>query len=336
MDVVQHVQDMTGLQVDEKPWNRPKGIPRYFTGGRNFSILTVDGQDFLLIKENERKFNAENLMNDSLVFREKTGLPVVYFWESVSPYQKKTLISNHINYVTYKENFYLSSIPVLSGGKSLPKTMGKGVLRDGTMPAFVQTVWLYTLYSNHPLQQSQIAKGLKTSPGNVSVAISTLKDAGLITKTKEGRKTIIELATTESQTRYDLLMKSWTRMRSPVIKTNPVVYHGTSNRNLLEAGETALAKRTLLGYPEIDFYAADHIWLKHNQNDFDLLKENDEILPENAFILETWRYNPIPLAAISESSDMADPISVALSLRDNPDERVSISIENNLHEVLGK
>ena len=92
------------------------------------------------------------------------------------------------------------------------------------------------------------------------------------------------------------------------------------------AGETALAKQSMLNYPKHMVYAMD--------------KKLAKDIPENAIVepnfmadsdymeIELWKYNPL----VYKSNEMVDIVSLVQSLKDVEDERVEMQIEEIMEE----
>jgi hypothetical protein len=124
--------------------------------------------------------------------------------------------------------------------------------------------------------------------------------------------------------------KLWDRalplLRTPVKRTIDV---GVITRGLpvVDAGLTALARRTMLAAPPIATVATEHRALRR-------ALATREVLPwaaedEPAKRVEAWAYDPRLL-----TDDLtADPLSLWLSLRHDPDERVQAALGELLEAV---
>jgi hypothetical protein len=105
-------------------------------------------------------------------------------------------------------------------------------------------------------------------------------------------------------------------MRTPITKQLHVV---GPTAPLKFAGETALAELTLLVHPSETVYAI-------GQNDWRSIVHEFTISPEaeaDTVELQVWNYRPLPWG----NGPCVDPLSLILSLRDESDERVRISLE---------
>ena len=95
---------------------------------------------------------------------------------------------------------------------------------------------------------------------------------------------------------------------------------------LLESGYSALAEYSMLNAPSVRCYASEKI---SQWNDFmtkDLQDSNSQVA------IEMWRYDPRKLSR----EKMVDELSLALSLREDADERVEEAVEEMLNNLWRK
>lgn len=140
--------------------------------------------------------------------------------------------------------------------------------------------------------------------------------AGLCTTRQVGRG--VHLAfTAEGKALWQLALPT---LRSPVRR----IYAVTSPRRtagIPRAGLTALSRQTALEDDGVPTYAAHDVALSTAVRVGDLTLSDT---PEDAdVIFEAWRYNPLILG----TERVVDPLSLYLSLRDSPDERVQQALE---------
>ena len=179
-----------------------------------------------------------------------------------------------------------------------------------------QLVWLYLLYSNESKIQSDIARALQFTEAQVSVAVTLLEQLAFVHRTKQGRSNSVELLTSRQTSRLDLLKSSWHLLKSPIFSKYTV-----TNRNrqmiadeLIPAGEFALSRK------------------QHNK-ELCIIDPALEKVPDNAYILELWRYDPRLLAQYTQEDYLADPISTALTLGEIADERMEDAIQESIRNT---
>ena len=169
--------------------------------------------------------------------------------------------------------------------------------------------------------QSEIAEYLNMSAMNVSRAVQELKELGLLESRKEGTSKVIKSVATGKE----LYQLSCGYLQSPVQKK---IYVNLKyfDMDLPFAGETALAKKSMLNYPKFTVYAMDKKLLK------DIPQEaivEPKLMTNSDYVeIELWKYNPL----VYKSNEMVDIVSLVQSLKDVEDERVEMQIEEIMEE----
>lgn len=158
---------------------------------------------------------------------------------------------------------------------------------------------------------------------SVSRAFDELQAAGVAEAVRTGKQRVLRFL---SQGR-DLWDVTAPRLQSPVRKVRVVGIPYPQNFPGKIAGESALALDTLLARPRVERLAVaaanwpqlvrDHGLVEREPGDLDA----DEI--------ETWSYDPAALA----DRDVVDRLSLYLSTRDHPDERVAQAAEQLLENM---
>lgn len=98
------------------------------------------------------------------------------------------------------------------------------------------------------------------------------------------------------------------------------------NVTLPMAGETALAKRSMLNDPKCMVYAMDKKRLKEIPQE--AIVQPQFVLDNDYVEIELWKYNP----SAYMMDDMVDVVSLVQSLKDVDDERVEMQIEEVMEE----
>ncbi|PWG66750.1 MarR family transcriptional regulator [Bifidobacterium callitrichidarum] len=300
-------------------------LPLYLSSRRRFRTMSLYGVRFLIVEESIIRFNAKELHRDARQLEEYTGLPVVYLFPSTTAYQRRTMLEKNIPFIIDGRQI---NIPRLASSLTrLPETPEK---ESELLSPMEQQTWLYLLYHGQPIQQSALAERLDVPPGYISRTASRLENLRLITRTRQGHNAYLE-PNTSGMTRIQLLKYYWDILRPPILRAD--ILTGPITPPMITAGETALAERTMLANPPRRTYAAPRGWYKTHRDDYVRYREQDQLVPATAFVLETWRYDPHPLANACGQPGLADPISVALCFNGHPDERIQQSVERIIEDL---
>lgn len=129
---------------------------------------------------------------------------------------------------------------------------------------------------------------------------------------KDGVNKVIE----SKYSRIELFEKAKEYLSTPVRKVG-YIEKAQVTENMVLAGETVLAEKTMLNPSRVVTYAI-------NEKDYDKTLLNRELIdPDKQVRLELWAYDP---KQFSEDSN-ADDLSVALSFVDTTDERIEEAVE---------
>ncbi|PWG66749.1 MarR family transcriptional regulator [Bifidobacterium callitrichidarum] len=302
------------------------GIPM-FLKIRGPVPVTVGGYKLVFAKGMNGRFDIEKLKRDAGQLTRRTGRPVVFDFEKVSTYQRRTLSEQDVPFVVAGREFRLPFMGVVYADNPLDAPDDIERLTPNE-----QLVFLYLLYTNRTMQQQELADTLGVPAGYVSRGAKRLELLGLVTRSTKGHRAYLKANVGEG-TRAGLLDKAWPMLRTPIMRTDVAVFDGKPDEGLHLAGESALSERTMLGEPYMASYATNRAWVKANRQRLTFYRKDYQIPPGTAFNLETWGYDPEPLIRVYGRDGMADPLSVMLSLRDHPDERIQQAIETNLDDI---
>lgn len=296
-----------------------KGLALYMTSGREFFMADIDGESFLLVKisANDR-FGSIALEKQLTIFKNTMECEVAFQFDSLTKLQRDALIKRHIPFIAGSDQIYLPFLGIIL--RNNLKNM-ENVVADKMMPA-TQCLFLYLLY-NHQHEyalKKQAADDLGLTRTSITRASEQLRAMGLITEEQQGKEIRMKTVVTG----YDLYLLAREYLITPVQRRMYV--ERTDNLNsLVEAGESALSDRSMLGEPRIAIRAA----FKGNET-VKGLKEVDIKWQENVDIvmIELWKYDPLLFA----KEGIVDPVSMAMSLSDSDDERVQGELERCMEE----
>lgn len=187
---------------------------------------------------------------------------------------------------------------------------------------FMQLLLLHFIYGGtKELPSSQAAKDLKLTATSISRASRQLEEMGLLQIKKAGVQKIL-LSEDPPEV---LFQKAEETLLNPVKRTVyvPKEYIGA---DMLVSGYSALAEYSMLSAPAVECYATDKISQWKNVMTNRLQDSKTQVA------VEMWRYDPRILA----TGHSVDALSLALTLKDDTDERVEQAVEELLSEVWRK
>lgn len=304
-----------GMTVQYEQWNMQNLLPFYISTAYTFQSATIDGIRCIMLTPIEELDTLPALRKQIGKIQEIDNLPVVLHLSAVSFYRRKSLIENKIPFITAKQAYLPFMATFLEDEKEPEKQVTK------FMFSTQQLVLLYLYSQESRLYISEATKKLPFSAMTLSRAVKQLEAVGLFYVTKEGVNKVIEAKYPSRE-----LFERIKGYLSTPVRTVGYLEKVNITDDMVIAGETALAEKTMLNMGRITTYA---VYVKS----FDKTKLMNELVdPKKQIRLELWEYDPKQFG----KADMADGISVALSLLENTDERVEENVEELLESEFNK
>jgi hypothetical protein len=274
---------------------------------------------FLVAKDNTRSV-LPDVLRDHAAAKSNLGGEIVLVLSQAPAYLIKRLIRERIPFVVSGKQAYLPRHVV-----SLRTPPPEGVsMADGDelLSPRAQSLLLYHIekQSLSGRSQADVARLLEWTPMTVSRCVREFQRKDLCHAASDGRLSVLSF-----DGNRDLWERAVPRLSSPVVARRFARITGRKAlASLCKAGVSALSHYTMIGDDPVPSWAVHHRLARDAVRDKAL-----EFLPyreEGCAVLEFWRYDPVPLA----EEDIADRLSLYLSLKGSPDER----IESALGELL--
>ncbi len=309
-----------GISVSLRPWPEEDRIPMYLRDAYVFFECDLLGTPWLVLFDRGEEERSPAVVQKHLdMLRDKWFGELMYVHPSISTYNRKRLIMEKVPFVVPGRQMYLPQL-----GMDLREHFRR-VQKNPVKPfsPSTQVVLLHALY--HPDQHfnpSVYAEHLGYSNMTLTRAFEELEAADLVHVTQHGRERVAEFV----DSRWSAWERALPFLRTPVRRSVYVLASGSRPPGVL-AGLSALSRFGMLASPDPEVYAMSGKTWK-NTVESGVIQVIPS--PENASLeLEVWRYEPSLLSA----DDIADPLSVYLSLRDTDDERVEAALEELLEGI---
>ncbi len=307
-----------GLSAKIENWAGKNKLPLYLRNKKEYFVLSIGDVFSILIKNNSNNFNISVFEKEMQEIKKYSGMSVILWLDAVSTYQRNALVKNRIPFIVPNSQLYVPEL-----GMCLKEFCSGKKEKVEKLSATTQFLLLYFIYQKKYEEKnlSELAKYLNISAMNISRAVQELQENGLLETHKKGTNKIVKSVSTGKEL-YQLSSKY---LQSPVQKK---IYINSKyfNMDLPFAGETALAKQSMLNYPKHTVYAMDKKFAKDIPEEHLL---NPKLILDNNYIeIELWKYNPLAYA----TNKIVDIVSLVQSLKEIEDERVEMQIEEMLEE----
>ncbi len=224
------------------------------------------------------------------------------------------MISAHIPFIVPEKQIYLPFM-----GIALQNRFGAESIGTEQLQPAAQVLFFYYLYQKkQQVYMSDAGKKLGFSAMTITRAVRQLEQTTLFTTEKDG----VQKKMTGKYTMRELYDKMQPYLTSPVRKTI-YVDKQTPLSSMRIAGMSALSQMSMVNPPDMLCYAV------HGKKE--LPSGTDVLIDASAQVkVEIWKYDP----NILSENDTVDPLSLAISLKDDPDERIEEAVEILINKIL--
>lgn len=306
-EALTYLQEALGLSAKAKTWPGFAHLPLHL---RSIEVRAVDanGFSFLLaslptgvgLPEAKRVYSQLTLRSEA---------PVVISFPDADARQRKALVAQGIPFVCPGRQAFLPFMGAAYTERGGARFHNRATKMSPNAQA--AAIWGAGQESYHP---DDLCRALGISASRASEAITELVDRGLARRERRERRVIVLPVVVDL-----LLSEHIAELSSPVSK---VIFARKAPQidRLADAGETALAARSMLAAPGVEQKAVlRSVWRELRD-----LEVADGELPDNeTAMIQVWRYAPV----FADSSRI-DDISLALSLAAIDDERIQLELDH--------
>lgn len=308
-----YLSEALGLKIEYGEWLPEGDLPLFLSRAASYARCTIGDVAFVAAKAG----SEEGLPGIKRVHRQLgkyTNLPVVVISETLDARQRKALVAQGVPFVVPGVQAFLPFFALAATSREPRRYRRDDRLSSRAQAAFVALV-------AHPKIESaaELRKITGLAPSEASRALAELDEHCLVIRKKNGRSMLLERELDAGK----LLRAAKPLLSSPVGKTLHIKRSKALDM-LPDAGETALAARSMLAAPPIECKAISKKRLKDLSFTEVLRGEIDD---NDTIELQVWAYEPLVAGGKA-----IDDVSLALSLAGSEDER----IEKELNGLFGE
>lgn len=292
-----------------------ESLPYFLRDAFDFQQLNILGHKILLaLERNPDKPSIGDIHNRLGKLRSITGQSVVYVTAALASYERKRLIAQKVSFIVPGNQLYLPELGLDLREYFRKRPNSADVALSPSAQAMLITALLRPRWEAewHP---AETFAALGYTPMTLSRAIRELVATGLAQAHKAGRSQYLIMAYSARETWEQALPL----LRNPVQRTVWTSTQTRSDRPVRMAGLSALARLSMLTEPRSPVFAVSR---SASQTLKAEIVEFAQAMP-GACEWQLWNYTP----TLQPDSDMVDPLSLMLSLRDSTDERVQSALD---------
>lgn len=313
-----YLQEVLGIDASgAKPWARAGELPYFLRDAFQFSELELLGQPVVLaIGRGQAKQSLSEVRTWMSKVRALAGQPVIYVTDALASYDRRRLIEQKVPFLVPGNQLYLPDLGIdLREYFRQRAPAAEAALSPSAQAMLIAALLCQPCQSDW--QPSKIAVALGYTPMTLSRAVKELTAASLATAYTVGRSRWLRMELPPKQ----LWERAKPAMRTPVKRTLWVAANGIgAGWPGRIAGLSALARHSMLVEPKWPVYAmttAD--WKAVTDAGLHELPGPEEGAQE----WQLWSYSP----ALMPDAPTVDPLSLMLSLQDNPDDRIQLALD---------
>ena len=310
---MEYIERILDIKTEYKDWEDRKKIPYFLTDRYSFKKAKLDETNCLFMYIKGKMEDIVSVKKHVQKLAEIVNIPVVLVLDECLPRQRESLIKARIPFVMEGTQIFLPFM-----GVALQK-FSKRMLAPRKISPAAQVLFLYFLYSGkEEISLSELSNHLSYSLMTISRATKQLEDAGIIKSHKRG---VSKFVTSEFYGK-ELFTVAEKVLISPV-KKKLYIERKDLKDEFLKAGISALSEYSMLSPSKIETYAT----MQFYGNSYEFMTDIDKEIQ-----LEIWHYDP----KLFGMKGKIDALSLYLSLKDNADERIQISLTEMMEEFWRK
>lgn len=252
------IDNIFGLSIRYEPWDKKSILPLYIVSNYQFFTAYIENIRCIVIIPIEELPTLPSLKKQIQKIRVIDDVPVVLYSKTISFYRRKSLLENHIPFITDKQTFLPFMGTLLVDEKETEKIKDKFVYST-------QLLFLAYMYNHEKkVYVSDLSKSLPFSAMTLSRAVKQLEMTDLFLVYKDGVNKVIE----SKYSHKELFERIQHYLLTPVRQV------GYMNQSLVTdymvlAGESALSEMSMLNSSRLRTYAV-------YEKDFDKTQLIDE------------------------------------------------------------
>ena len=307
--------DVFGLTINYKSWDKKQALPLYVAGNYEIDEAIVSNNRFIVMRPIGDLPTLPAMKKHIEKIQKIDDVPVAFYLKNLSDFRRKGMLESNIPFMTEKQVF----LPFI--GTLLMEEKDNALYKEKFMFSTQQLFLMYLYNRQNKLYVANVGKKLPYSAMTLSRAVKQLEASDLFLVYKDGVNKVIE----SKYDRRELFERAKPFLLDPVRKYG-YIEKSRIDENMVLASESALAKNSMLNPSKLITYAIDEQKMDINQ------MENELVDPNKQIRLELWGYDP----KLFSDDNVADGLSVALSLIEIVDERIEEAIDECIERELNE
>lgn len=323
-ELIKYMEDVAGVIPDAKPM--PKAalavLPVYLASAFIIHEVHLFGHSIVIaIPKANEKPNLAQLAKERELLATKLGKDVVLILPQIKSYERRRLVQKQVPFIVPGRQMFLPML-LVDLRESFPTRIS---IQKDTLSWVAQVMLIRHIttgdITGRPL--AMLAKVLGYTAMAITQGLDELSALGFCQRVQDGRARTIRFELAPG----DLWREALPHLRSPVKRRYWVRRLSVPNACPLHAGMTALSEATTIASLPKNILAMS---AKNARKAMDEgAMDNCPFEEDATIVVEAWAYAP----KILSEGPSVDPLSLYLTMKDDPDERVQMAIEQIVKEL---
>ncbi len=312
--------------ISIRPLDELRGkLPVFLGKSYDFRGADLFGKSFVLLlrRGSSTPTPAEALKHADMV-RSLISREVAFVLVDLKSFDRRRWVENGLSFIVPQKYFYCPICLVEFREKSRRQVRASEEDRESLSASAQALLLAYLLHTPPSSNLAEWADYLHYTSMTMSRARKELEARNLCVVRRVGKSMVLDFP----DDRRALWEQALPLLRSPVCRKKDIRILDPSELNLLRAGISALSDRSMLADDPAPTYAMSSAAYK-SAFEAGKIVETAASNGEHAWI-ENWSYAPSVLAREGKT---VDPLSLYLSLRHSPDERVQGQLRAMLEDM---
>jgi len=317
LNTKRYLEETLDVNVQISPTDLSAQLPYFYTEYYRFYNLVINGVDYLLC-ESRDVLIAKQVRTQLSELESRIGKQTIYLSKEINPNLRRSLVENREAFIVPKSQIYLPKLGIVFNERFHTTLKTKDRLSPAAQVILIRAI-LDREY--HLVTASEYAKKFKFTVMSVLRAFTELQKYGLVSREKHWREKPFKWL----YRGRELWEKALPILINPVRRS--IWISSDAPLPYCLAGISALSKYSMINEDDFLTYATISSIAKNNLEIVEISRDSRPA--DNVIQLQIWRYNP----KLISSNDFVDPLSLYLSLKENHDDRVQMSLESMLGEL---
>jgi len=319
---IKYIHKITGLETlqKKKPVEALNELPLFIKKGYDFYCAELHNHDVVFVEPNgDDPPKPSQLQKHIPKIESAFECPAILILEKTTYYLRERLANSRLAFVIPEKQLFIPFMFIsLDEQKHIKRT------RTEKYSPSTQFVLIHHLYKSpiDGLNFKEIADLFFYTPKTIGRCARELEDSGVCDIVGSKAK-YLEF----KQDRWEIWDTAKKYMRSPIKKTGWLFEFEKPEKAKISGINALAAYSNILG-EDRQTYAIDRSLYKQMKQEEKV--HEDDIYEEGDIKIELWGYDPSFLA----KDEYVDPFSLYLTLQDNPNERIQMSIKKMIEKIL--